>query len=112
MGCGRTLYLDHAGRIMCDNADCPEAAAVAVILSDPETAHIVTLRENDFTIKHPLRERLGQELQSCDLHAQIRDNGGPPRGLGVYRVTYDGIDQYSASLHDTGWYWELMPADA
>jgi phenylpyruvate tautomerase PptA (4-oxalocrotonate tautomerase family) len=108
MGCGRTLYLDHVGRIMCDNADCPEASSVSVLLAEIETEHIVTLREKDFTVRHPLRERLNGELEKCDLHMHCVALDPSEVVPGTYRVTYDGIDQDSASLHDTGWYWEAQ----
>lgn len=108
MGCGPTLFLGKGGYVTCSWAECPEPDAASTILEDRESEHVVTLRANDFTVKHPLRERLRDELWTCDLHEQIAALSGPPSQPGVYRVYYTGIDQDSASLHDTGWHWERI----
>ncbi len=73
-----------------------------------ETDHIVYLSEDGISIKHPLRERLnGDDLAKCDLHQYIAYRALPYED-GTYRVIWDGIDQDSASLHDSGWYWESI----
>lgn len=85
-GCGETLNLALSGDIMCLNARCPDYQAVEKILADPEHEHIVTFNESDFTIKHPLKERLNDELLRCQLHARIASWDGPPVVLGTFRA--------------------------
>ena len=87
MGCGQTLFVLTGNHIMCDNPTCPDYTAVNDILADPETEHIVTLDHDDFAIKHPLRERIGDELLGCQLHISIAALDGPPAPPGTYRVT-------------------------
>jgi hypothetical protein len=110
MGCGETLMLGEGGYVTCSNIDCECPDAVWKLLEDREIEHVVTLHEGDFTIRHPLRERLGDGRVKCDLHQSLMALAGPPRQPGTYRVAYDGIDQDSASLHDDGWYWERISA--
>ena len=87
MGCGQTLFVLTGNHIMCDNPTCPDYTVVSDILADPETEHIVTLEHDDFAIKHPLRERVGDELLNCQLHVSIAALDGPPAPTGTYRVT-------------------------
>ena len=100
MGCGQTLYLDD-GRIYCRSPQCPRGDAVSDLLADAETNHIVWLRDEDFTIRHPLRERLGDELLNCQLHADLAQ-WGPPLNPGKYRVPRDGDVDHAYD-------WEPLP---
>jgi Family of unknown function (DUF6085) len=86
MGCGATLFLGSAGWVTCSDLECPVPDAVATLLEDPETEHIVQLGPTEFTIKHPLRERLDDALMSCELHAWLASRSGPPVKPGRYRV--------------------------
>jgi hypothetical protein len=88
MGCGETLSAFEATHspVTCSSPDCPKPDAVAVILSNPETEHVVNLSAFDFTIWHPLRERLDNELLNCDLHGWLRSFSGPPAPVGTYRA--------------------------
>jgi len=88
MGCGETLYLNHYGYVACWAQGCPRPGAVKEILADPETEHIVVLAPTKtFNVKHPLRERIEDQLLGCQLAATIRSSPGI-RGLpaGRYRV--------------------------
>lgn len=88
MGCGQTLVAALNGVIVCTNGvNCPCPVASTLILRDAETEHIVTLERSDFKIKHPLRERLGDELLDCQLHTMLVALDGPPAKPGTYRVT-------------------------
>lgn len=87
MGCGRTLLLDGDGHLFCSWYECPNPSAADEILSDRETQHLVILTDSGFTVRHPLRERLGDALMRCDLHAELLDAAGPPHRPGVYRVS-------------------------
>jgi hypothetical protein len=87
MGCGKTLVLAGGGCVTCMSLRCPRPDAVTSLLDDPETAHIVVLGDRDFTIRHPLRERLDDALMDCALHEYIAGLDGPPAAPGRYRVT-------------------------
>lgn len=91
MGCGTTLYVD-GGMVSCSNLNCPRPNAVSEILSDKETEHIVVVGQKDFTVKHPLRERLDNELLECNLFEHLESLDGPPVPAGEhYRVTMTGV---------------------
>jgi hypothetical protein len=92
MGCGETLQRHAAvGAIICMAATCPRPDAVARILRDQETEHIVQFDEDGFTIRHPLRERLDDALMQCELHRFCVSLPGPPReGSGRYRSIHLG----------------------
>ncbi len=94
MGCGATLYLGGAGAVACSSTGCPRPAAVDELLQDRETEHIVVLGESEFTVRHPLRERLDDELMTCDLHQRIARSDGPPEPPGRYRVTHEEHPTY------------------
>ena len=86
--CGKqSLRLMARGHVTCCRLDCPHPDAASVILHDPETQHIVQLGETEFTVRHPLIERLGDALMDCDLHAEIAAGDGPPFAVGKYRVS-------------------------
>lgn len=86
MGCGRTLFVGSGGHITCSYIPCPNPAAVDQILGDSETEHVVMLGETGFTVRHPLRERLGDALMACQVHERIAAYDGPPHQPGRYRV--------------------------
>ncbi len=96
MGCGRTLFLADGGCVTCSFLQCPDRTAADTILDDPETEHIVELGPEEFTVRHPLRERLRDELMRCDLHRSITAWAGPQHQVGQYRVTRSRGDGYTA----------------
>jgi hypothetical protein len=78
--CGsESLFLGAGGYVTCSRIDCPEPDAVSSLLDDRETAHIVTFRELDFTIRHPLRERLRDELPPLRPARRAVGAPGPAR---------------------------------
>lgn len=90
MGCGPTLHAAGSPpRVCCGGQDCPEPTAVDRILSDPETEHIVEVGSASFSVKHPLRERVDDELLVCRLHSTLSICGGPPVPPGTYRAVAD-----------------------
>jgi Family of unknown function (DUF6085) len=99
MGCGRTLFLAEAGDIVCSWIECPRRTAVTELLEDQETEHVVLFGEGVFTVRHPMRERLDDELMHCQLHEHIAGLSGPPVRPGRYRAR---------STAGTGWTWELL----
>lgn len=89
MGCGQTLRLIQH-RIACSSELCLRPYAVDQLVSEVETEHLVIIRGREFTVKHPLRERLDDQLLRCRIHAQIAGGDGPPVRPGVYRVVDHG----------------------
>jgi hypothetical protein len=89
MGCGETLELAVGGTVGCGHALCPCPDAVARILADPETEHIVDLQPDGYSIKHPLAERINDALLDCDLHDHVQ-RMIPDAALGRYRVARSG----------------------
>ena len=66
-GCGHTLFVGSGGHITCSWALCPNPSAVDELLADRETDHIVELGEYGYNVKHPLRERIGDQLLDCTV---------------------------------------------
>lgn len=86
MGCGQTLFLGDAGFVTCSRDVCPEPDAVSTLLDDRETEHLVRLTEDGFTVRHPLRERLRDQLMECSLTEHVR-NLSPERVVpGLWRL--------------------------
>jgi hypothetical protein len=84
---GNSLFLGSGGYVTCSHSECDNPSGITDLL-DGETEHIVVLRDNDFTIQHPMRERLAGELFECGLHGYLGNLGGPPRVPGRYRVMW------------------------
>lgn len=92
MGCGETLFLAAEGYVTCGHLECPRPDAVADILDDREVEHVVDIIETEFSIKHPLRERLDDALLDCHLHKDMAAMSGPPAKPGRYRaLLIDGV---------------------
>jgi Family of unknown function (DUF6085) len=86
MGCGATLFLATGGHVTCSYGPCPNPTAVSDILAVSETEHIAWLRRDDFTVLHPLRERLSDALAECPVNDYIAELGRPRSTPGKYRV--------------------------
>lgn len=86
MGCGDTLFIADGGYITCSWHECPNPTAVAELLEDREVEHVVRFDEHAFTVRHPIRERLNDELLACELHQFCGDLPGPPVKPGRYRA--------------------------
>jgi hypothetical protein len=110
MGCGQTLFLGKDGHVTCSFAECPDPCKVDDLLHDRETEHVVEIREHDFTVKHPLRER-PDELLECDLHAKLAALDGPPARLGRYRVRRHRNDPTSESRRSDAFGWDFEPLE-
>lgn len=72
MGCGPHLHVMPGGMIMRLAPGCPDRGAVTGIISDPETGHVADVTEDGWTLKHPLRERLGDGLFACTAGEVMR----------------------------------------
>ncbi len=103
MGCGETLVLADTGRVECSSMLCPQPDALASLLADSETEHVVTFGAVGFTIRHPLRERITGDLESCALHQYCAAMTNPP-SPGRYRAERDQVEG--------GWSFTLMEAPA
>lgn len=98
--CGRrTLRLMYDGAIACTNSECPRPRAVEELLDEAYILdHIVELRRHDFTLKHPMVERLGGRLFNCPAGEWLSRSDGAPHALGKYRMTRS----------DPGWRFEAI----
>ena len=85
MGCGETLHLGEGGFVTCIERECPDPRAASSILEDPETEHLVVFTLTGFTIRHPLKERLGDELLTCNLQELLSAQRDAPQVMGRYR---------------------------
>lgn len=88
MGCGQSIEVTGAGVIRCTRVECPRPDALAQILANPETEHLVKVGRVDYVIQHPLRERLETSLFRCPMNPSIlRSVDSDLRAEGLYRVT-------------------------
>lgn len=107
MGCGETLFLAAQGVVECVKVDCPDSLAVTALLADREMEHVVTFQGDGWQAKHPIRERIADELLSCPIGDAVKimiQHGvdGLPEDLvhhGIYRV-------YRSPIGPGGWAWE------
>lgn len=97
---GRSLFIGEGGWITCSRLDCPEPDAVSTILNDDEIQHIVEFKDQTFTIRHPLCERIEDRLMECELFDFLRTLPGPPVRPGRYRARPVG------GLRE--WAWETL----
>ncbi len=91
-GC-HTLFIASGGYITCSRYTCPNPTALADILDDVRTDHVVVIGEKSFTVRHPLIERVGNALEECPLHDSLSKRVGPPPLPGVYAVTHITPDE-------------------
>jgi hypothetical protein len=87
MGCGKTLHVNTGnGVVHCIERRCPDPDAVTKLLGNEQSVHHVVNMRSDggFTMKHPLRERLEDELFECELHELLAS--APPPLSGKYLV--------------------------
>lgn len=98
LGCGETLKIAVHGvddaEVVCSNPACREPLALSEIIGDPETEHIVELREEDYSLQHPLRERLGGALYDCPAHRWPQGLDAAPVPRGRYRMVWNGDPDY------------------
>lgn len=106
--CGGVLAVDEAGVITCTDPRCENPLAAHQVLGEDETEHIIEIEAERFHLMHPLRERIGGELLTCQLHEWLSELDSFPAPIGRHRVIHIGIDQDSASLHDSPWHFEAV----
>lgn len=93
--CGaQSLFVADEGHITCSFVSCPQPDAVSLILDDRETEHIAQLGANGWTVRHPLRERIGDALMTCSLNDYLRDIDQPEE-LGTFRARREAEDVWS-----------------
>lgn len=85
--CGaQRLAVNPTGTLVCCAELCTRPTAAAELLANLDIAHVVEIQTDDFTLRHPLAERLDDALFDCGLHAAIAASNGPPAPPGRYRV--------------------------
>lgn len=97
MGCGQKLALDRDAKVYCQNPMCPDQHAMHTIMADSETEHLVYVESAGWTVRHPLRERIGNALDECEVTKLMQRMGAAPLAPGTYRV--------HKSVHDS-FLWE------
>lgn len=75
--------------VHCMAPGCPRPDAAHIILQDAQTEHVVTFTGDGFTLRHPVRERINDDLLRCPVHRWISDHD-PGLSPGRYRVIVDG----------------------
>jgi hypothetical protein len=100
--CGNpTVQVSTGGRLVCVQMDCPWPEAPAVLLDRAgETAHLVQLDPDAFSIQHPLIERLDGTLFGCALHTYLEGQDHPLGPVGRYRVVAGGNDWIFSRMED------------
>lgn len=88
--CGHTIYLTLDGQLVCGNGSCPDRLAAHKLLHEPERDHVATVEDGRFNLKHPLRERINDDLLSCSIHARLSKLRALPSTSGAYRITEHG----------------------
>lgn len=90
--CGRTSLMTGAGgHIVCGHLECPDPTALDRLLDDGETEHVLTVhRNNSFTLRHPLKERLDGVLESCKVHETAAHYSTRLPECGRYRAHLSG----------------------
>lgn len=109
--CGGPTLGVSGNHIQCTNINCELPEAAERILSDRETEHVVVMEPSSWSMKHPLRERLDDELLTCYVGSHIAEfyemymsgqMDGTPVEPATYRVTVDGVGE-DATLD-----WEML----
>lgn len=76
MGCGRTLAQSVSGRIFCVNRQCPDELAAWKLLERDaaEHEHILTVKHDEWVLRHPLYERIAPRgLEACEYNRLADD---------------------------------------
>jgi len=112
--CGTQLFIElgiTVDQIVCRNVNCKRPTAAHEILSETEIGHIVMLGERDFSMKHPLVERIRDELLKCDFMLYMRSLLRTPLAPGKYRVVHSSdagpVATNFIGIID-GWQWESL----
>lgn len=80
------LFLGDGGHVTCGMPDCPAPGAADGILADQQTSHVAVFTDTEFTLRHPLRERLGDALLTCQVHTALAAGRVMPPGRYVVRA--------------------------
>lgn len=108
--CGNlSLVRAYKGELLCTIEECPSPGAAHALLNLPHiNAHLVSVHAGSGTIRHPLIERLNDDLFRCTLNMAVfeaiqafRDNTG---------VEPDGL--YELGQDDSGDVWLLPVQEA
>jgi hypothetical protein len=95
MGCGETLEVVSAGRIMCQEPTCPRPYAVRDLLKDNRVGHVAEFAADGFTLHHPMHERVSDQFQNCSVIRELRSHTTPPVGPGRYQV----VEQHGGFMY-------------
>lgn len=104
--CGQDkLHIErYVGTVHCLNSECSDTGAAHKILAEHEIEHTLVVHPDTptsgsgtWTLKHPLRERINDELMSCTVDKLVRQTFAfnyPPEA-GTYRVAKGADGKYT-----------------
>lgn len=98
---GASLFVVEGGYVTCSRIDCPRPDAAHIILADSETEHIVRLDAAGWTVRHPLRERIGDALMGCTLNRYLQEIDQPEE-TGTFRARREVDAEWEV------WSWERL----
>lgn len=85
--CGKqTLVLSVLSNLRCRNTACPDRNVAHTMLSRPSHHHVVRLTNAGYKIRHPLAERVDDQLFSCELDRYLSSCFTAPQAIGTYTV--------------------------
>lgn len=103
-GCGAEELEVRQSKLVCGRLRCPRPDAAQRILTEAATAHVVQINEADYSLEHPLIERLdGILFDACPLEEWMHTLSGPPVSPGRYNV------RKQANPHGFPWAFERIP---
>lgn len=86
--CGDETLRVVRGEIVCESPGCPDPGMTHSILQDSEVEHIVFVGPEGWTLRHPLRERLNDELLTCGWNDYLATEGRA-HSHGTWRISWN-----------------------
>lgn len=91
--CGNRSLGLHGQVVQCDHRGCPDPLAAAKTL-DLDHRHVLDVRDDGWSIEHPVACRLDRRLLDCTVHRMVQQDldAREPSGVtGRFYVTPDPI---------------------
>ncbi len=85
-GCRNLALYTDVNEIVCKSKYCDDPYALHKIIQDDEIEHVVFIGAKDFSMQHPLKERVNRELLHCEQGEWLFSQSGPPVEPGKYRM--------------------------
>lgn len=85
--CGTQFLSLLKGKLWCCYRSCPRPNAAHEVLADAGTWHVVRVGETSWNARHPLIERLDDELLSCGIGDFLEQERPEPGTYVVEKVS-------------------------